>query len=433
MLTVFAGLAAGQGIGVGGRGDPGRAPPTPPTGGVSAGFDPSKITDPGLITDTGLTGDSDLLANFAGERTVSGSTYEPGCKPAWAKGQYNQCFSEIPSTYPANEWGWTNVVFGTGATLDFWNSAGCDTSSAEHVGTLDVVVDDQRVTLTANIKAGYELKDVRFYVGSTKLPIRQGWYKASPFYYAWQYLSKGPHACVKPDGYVWVAAYVEVCKCADVGTGTTLVKVIDADGSDWDSGANALSSEKVSEGMLSWTVDGNTPTLHNFPPVLTLPNVLAHFPHQEDGIVEGKKIRVKCPENCDNLPCEVIIITYHCPPCSSSTNGNFPSTLPMAGWTPAHCSPRFRYFTTKHEMVGFRKLVPAGETEDTPVLERRLSNVAVFVRQGAVDCAGIDQSSACAGSSECFWDRDECKSRWCPPNPPGDRPKCDDCAITRVI
>eukprot|EP01061_Rhynchopus_euleeides_P019810 TRINITY_DN324_c0_g1_i1.p1 TRINITY_DN324_c0_g1~~TRINITY_DN324_c0_g1_i1.p1 ORF type:complete len:424 (+),score=152.08 TRINITY_DN324_c0_g1_i1:68-1339(+) len=374
--------------------------------------------------------EADMEAQFSGERTCGTNNYGGNCGQAWAKGSTNECFRQITNrgVWPLSAWGWTNRLTSSSEVMAVYHGSNpSDCSGGTHVADVLVETTGSDVTVTVTMKPGWTMRELKYYVGSSKLPIRFGWYKASPWYFANQRTSLGPFSCGRPLTTTYVAIYLEVCEdqCEPVGARTPKVKTITTN-ADWDGGSNSLPANQVSEGMLAWELDGNNAYLHNFPAVLLRSGVDAFFPEQQDAIPAGKKFRVKCPANCDDKPCEVIVTTYHCPPCSSNTNGRLPGTMPVSGWSPGHCAPRFRYFAEKFPMVGFRKLVAAGTTEDTPVFELPLSNVAVFVRQGALDCGGFMGSSACNAQAECQWDGDdaECKAVWCDPAAPGGPPEC---------
>ena len=182
----------------------------------------------------------------------------------------------------------------------------------------------------------------------------------------------------------------------------------------FDSGAGV----PVTENMQAFTVtgDGAPATLTGIPMTLTLPTVQAFFPFQP--LPPSTWLEFECPQNCANAPCEVIVSAYHCPPCSTSTNGGLPVIMPQAGWSAGNCAPSFTSGTT-HTMVSYRKLVPAGTTGRTPEFTAPLENVAVFVRSFAVDCTALLSEDACT-PSECLWEAGlGCSSAWCPAPPPG--------------
>ena len=182
----------------------------------------------------------------------------------------------------------------------------------------------------------------------------------------------------------------------------------------FDSGAGV----PVAENMQAFTVagDGAPATLTGIPTTLTLPTVQAFFPVQP--LPDSTWLEFECPQNCANAPCEVIVSAYHCPPCSTSTNGGLPEIMPQAGWSAGNCAPSFTSGGT-HTMVSYRKLVPAGTTGKTPGFTAPLANVAVFVRSFAVDCTALLSEDACT-PSECLWEAGlGCSSAWCPAPPPG--------------
>ena len=179
------------------------------------------------------------------------------------------------------------------------------------------------------------------------------------------------------------------------------------------------------EGMQGWYVNGEQVLLGNLPPVLVLrEGVEGHFPPEGEAPIEvGSRLRIECPENCDGTPCEVVIVVYHCLPCSEETDGRLETILPPAGWEAGDCAPSFKTSLTsedEHETVAYRKVIPAGTTEITPPLRRVLDNTGVFVRQGSSDCKKHNDQQSCDATSECMWTGipglpipGTCESTWC--------------------
>ena len=190
-------------------------------------------------------------------------------------------------------------------------------------------------------------------------------------------------------------------------------------------------------------------TFANFPPAFVQANMAAFFPVDIAGVIGADNVlRVACPFNCEEKPCEVLVATYHCPPCSTPTNGGLVSLLPDAGWDTGSCAPTFQQGVdagfvvaddgadgATHPTVAFRKLVPAGTVEELPALTAPLANVAVFVRQGATACDGFADETACnAAMPECAWEAGTsgegaagmCVSSWCPDDftPPAATSSC---------
>ena len=191
-------------------------------------------------------------------------------------------------------------------------------------------------------------------------------------------------------------------------------------------------------------------TLANFPPAFVQANMEAFFPVDIAGVIGADNVlRVACPFNCEEKPCEVFVTTYHCPPCSTPTNGGLVSLLPGAGWEAGSCAPTFQQGAgagegegaegaggVEHPTVAFRKLVSAGSVEELPALTAPLTNVAVFVRQGATACGGFADETACnTAMPECAWEAGVsegegaagmCVSSWCPADftPPASATSC---------
>ena len=185
-------------------------------------------------------------------------------------------------------------------------------------------------------------------------------------------------------------------------------------------------------------------TLANFPPAFVQANMEAFFPVDIAGVIGADNVlRVACPFNCEEKPCEVFVTTYHCPPCSTPTNGGLVSLLPGAGWEAGSCAPTFQQGVgtgaegaggVEHPTVAFRKLVSAGAVEELPALTAPLANVAVFVRQGATACGGFADLAACTAMPECAWEAGVsgegaagmCVSSWCPADfaPPASAASC---------
>ena len=184
-------------------------------------------------------------------------------------------------------------------------------------------------------------------------------------------------------------------------------------------------------------------TLANFPPAFVQANMEAFFPVDIAGVIGADNVlRVACPFNCEEKPCEVFVTTYHCPPCSTPTNGGLVSLLPGAGWEAGSCAPTFQQGVgagaegaggVEHPTVAFRKLVSAGAVEELPALTAPLANAAVFVRQGATACGGFADETACAAMPECAWEAGAsegaagmCVSSWCPADftPPASAASC---------
>ena len=353
-----------------------------------------------------------------------GDDNDDRCKTSWAKGSRSSCISR--------SWGaWSNKMYkGNTETMKIWSGASqCDVRNGEHVGNAVISFNGGKVTVTTTMFAGFSVRASHLYVGSSSNPNRVPssfpWKKSGSADY-----SVNIQSCLK----TYVALHVDVCEdaappppCDDAGTHSAIVRDM------WrPMASNTLPAYTVSEGMMAWRFDEGSAYLHNFPEVLLRPGVQAFFPDQNNMVATGSHNAVKCPENCGDHPCEVIVVAYHCPPCSSATNGGFPASMPVEGWTAGHCAPRFRYLSDRHRMVGFRKLVPAGEVEELPETSGPLSNYAIFVRQGAYDCSEYGAQNTCSAVSECKWENNECVSDWCFRVPPNGPPTCTPCAPTTL-
>ena len=390
-----------------------------------------------------------LSAAAFSEAGHSGSQQQTGtCETAWIKGNYNRCINTLNGC--SNKWGWTNRVH-QGATerMEIWAGAGqCVTSKGTLVGYADVSYVNNRVKVTVSgLTSPWVITKSDLWAGEGYLPYRRSKYVSSPGQFPDHQVKTAVYDVYHTTTYVHVALHVDVCEnqaapptdapdtdapmmspmCDPVNTHNAIVRDM---WRPWNT--NTLTANDVSEPMLGWRFNEDEVTMSNFPPALLLPGVKVFFPDQNEGVPEGSRNGVKCPENCDNAPCEVITVVYHCPPCSGASNGGFPSSMPVDGWAPGHCAPRFAYPTDtgKHRMVAYRKLVAAGEIEELPETTGILSNYAIFVRQGAEDCTTRLHSDVCTARSECRWFDGECLSNWCVPLPPNGPTECSPCSQT---
>ena len=158
---------------------------------------------------------------------------------------------------------------------------------------------------------------------------------------------------------------------------------------------------------------------NNLPPAPTR----VFFPKQHVPLPVDVTINVVCPCNTENKPCEAILVQYHCPACTANKNGGWPSVLPGLGWRPGSCSPLVSSTPGPIEQaegwrtLGWRKLIPAGTTDEIPIVGVPLEHVGVFVRLCAVDCAKVDPMAGPV-PDECVCDMQGCRSNWCPPRAP---------------
>ena len=195
-----------------------------------------------------------------------------------------------------------------------------------------------------------------------------------------------------------------------------------------------LSGQVIQEGMLGWESDSAFVNLRDiWQPVYQRPDTRIFFPGVDPA---SKRLIVTCSAACGK-PCEIVLGVYHCPPCSSATNGGFTATLPVSGWQPGSCAPRFTHPNVPgvpgFQMVAFRYLAAPGERVLTPFTTRPLANSYVTVRQNAERCSDHTNQGHCRmANGECRWNMDskECVSDWCPPPLPGMPPDCSTCAPT---
>ena len=421
-----------------------------------------------------------------GKGKVSGSTptsttSTSGCETAWIKGTDNSCLNTLAG---ANRWGWTNKV-DQGATerMEIWAAAGqCDTSKGTLVGYADVSYVNDRVKVTVSgLTAPWAMTVSQLWAGEDYLPLRNNRYVAAPGSFPDKQVVTADYDVHHTTAYVYVALHLDVCTSgtpptptagntdSPAGTpptpptptggettepcvdgGEPAVEVVSPEGTVDSFGAG----EPVVEGMHPHGEPSTT--LANFPPAFVQANMEAFFPVDIAGVIGADNVlRVACPFNCEEKPCEVFVTTYHCPPCSTPTNGGLVSLLPGAGWEAGSCAPTFQQGVgagaegaggVEHPTVAFRKLVPAGTVEELPALTAPLANVAVFVRQDATACGGFADETACnTAMPECAWEAGVsegegaagmCVSSWCPADftPPASAASCTTtCAGAGVV
>lgn len=99
-----------------------------------------------------------------------------GCQEtAWGFRSGGECFINI-TELKANNWGWTNQIPATYPqtyTLTLYaGAAQCNTAKGKVVGTVTVVYDGSKATVTYAANQGYSFAETHVWVGSTKLPLK---------------------------------------------------------------------------------------------------------------------------------------------------------------------------------------------------------------------------------------------------------------------
>ena len=170
--------------------------------------------------------------------------------------------------------------------------------------------------------------------------------------------------------------------------------------------------------MPAWMHDGMQIFIYDcLPP----PPTRGYFPEQNEPLPPLSEIRVTCPDNAENQPCEVLLNAYHCPACSRNKNGKWPQTLIRLGWRVGSCASLMSKSGSLDaadgwKMLGYQQTIGAGTTVVIPVVDVPLEHFAVFVLQCAVDCESVDPTGDTP--DQCTCDGDTCRSSWCPPRPP---------------
>ncbi len=132
---------------------------------------------------------------------------------AWGYRTGGECFINIPEL-KSNNWGWTNQISAPGTyTLDLYaGAAQCNLSKGTKVGTVTVVYDGSRATVTYTPNAGYSFLETHVWIGKDKLPKNKaGKYIAAPGRFPYK-----DGATVTITAPFWVAAHAKVgFSCGD--------------------------------------------------------------------------------------------------------------------------------------------------------------------------------------------------------------------------
>eukprot|EP01062_Namystynia_karyoxenos_P065908 TRINITY_DN59962_c0_g1_i1.p1 TRINITY_DN59962_c0_g1~~TRINITY_DN59962_c0_g1_i1.p1 ORF type:complete len:1302 (+),score=343.33 TRINITY_DN59962_c0_g1_i1:104-4009(+) len=126
---------------------------------------------------------------------------------------------------------------------------------------------------------------------------------------------------------------------------------------------------------------------------------------------------VTCPRAWKT--CEILLLHYHCPGCSSKVNGNFPASMIGEDWTSSSCAPSFcdtdANGTAQGEpypMVSYHKQIPGGNREVLPeTATDPTMYYAVLVMEGVV-CGEQTTAAGCA-KGLCKWEGSVCRQSWC--------------------
>eukprot|EP01065_Artemidia_motanka_P037283 TRINITY_DN456_c0_g1_i1.p1 TRINITY_DN456_c0_g1~~TRINITY_DN456_c0_g1_i1.p1 ORF type:complete len:1509 (+),score=490.39 TRINITY_DN456_c0_g1_i1:100-4626(+) len=166
-----------------------------------------------------------------------------------------------------------------------------------------------------------------------------------------------------------------------------------------------------------------TPAWSDQPPVNSLCNMPAAFQglyqFQMDHCVPlGTQFNIRCPQQCG--VCDVYIVHYHEPPCSSDVNGRWPALLTADGWVPSSCAPCMTDDQSRWPMVAYRRSIQGGKSVSTPPVETAcLKYFSIFAGPG-VYCEDnvLQDPVACRKAGGlCVWRDGACVTEWCPRKP----------------
>ena len=135
------------------------------------------------------------------------------CETAYAKASNGICFLTL-SPISANNWGWTNLITPGYSNLSnpwpIYAGAGqCDISKGTLVGHLNVTYLSGTITIEYVIDAGFTLDETHVWVGTNKLPMKNGIYQTAPGKF--NYNGVNPVVITGQTGNKYVAAHSGVC------------------------------------------------------------------------------------------------------------------------------------------------------------------------------------------------------------------------------
>eukprot|EP01065_Artemidia_motanka_P037288 TRINITY_DN456_c0_g2_i5.p1 TRINITY_DN456_c0_g2~~TRINITY_DN456_c0_g2_i5.p1 ORF type:complete len:1465 (+),score=523.51 TRINITY_DN456_c0_g2_i5:115-4509(+) len=189
----------------------------------------------------------------------------------------------------------------------------------------------------------------------------------------------------------------------------------------WDTNLNQWVTQQVQHTPVLVTSSTLSPAWLDSPPVNTLVNI----PEAYMGLTQfrmnhsapfGAQFNISCPPGCSL--CDVFIMHYHQPPCSSDTNGGWPALLPDDGWIPASCAPRMTDGQTQWPMVAYWRRIEGGKHVVTPPVETAcLKYFTIFAGPGSYcEDNSLNTEAACKKvGGLCMWRDGECRATWCPP------------------
>eukprot|EP01065_Artemidia_motanka_P037284 TRINITY_DN456_c0_g1_i2.p1 TRINITY_DN456_c0_g1~~TRINITY_DN456_c0_g1_i2.p1 ORF type:complete len:1521 (+),score=377.19 TRINITY_DN456_c0_g1_i2:100-4662(+) len=208
------------------------------------------------------------------------------------------------------------------------------------------------------------------------------------------------------------------CNCTPPVLGET-TQTWNAQLAQWETSSLASVRELVSGSEI-------TPAFTDAPPLDVMACVAASFQGMQHyrtvhTVSLGTQFNITCPDTC--TMCDVVVTHLHNPPCSSNTNGGWPSTLPLAGWKPFHCAPCLRDSSGSMQfpMVGYHHRVEGGKSILTPPVETScLAYFGIFAGPGVFceDNALRSEELCVKAGGRCAWRDGACVTEWCPPRPP---------------
>jgi len=116
----------------------------------------------------------------------------------------------------ANNWGWTNgpLSAGTYTANLYAGAAQSDITKGKLAGTVTLKYEGSNVTVTYSMNSGYYLKETQLYVGTDKLPKKNGAYTSSPGLlgnqHSLNYATSDSYTLTGFSGYIYFAAHAKV-------------------------------------------------------------------------------------------------------------------------------------------------------------------------------------------------------------------------------
>lgn len=137
-------------------------------------------------------------------------TQTENCETAYAFGNAAECFLTL-SPIAGNNWGWTNVITpGYSGSWPMYAGAGqCDISKGTLVGHVNVSYIAGTITIDYVLDAGFNLSETHVWIGTTKLPVKNGVYQTAPGKF--NYNGQDPVVLTGQTGNKYVAVHAGVC------------------------------------------------------------------------------------------------------------------------------------------------------------------------------------------------------------------------------